>query len=101
MSLYISRSITTVEEKLTLLAHGFSLLNDMTRLKEMAPNAYSSHQRIMNMCNEAGVAKVARVYGNGMRKTGFKIMSDLYYDKTVGIGSFKTVPEALDYLLNQ
>jgi len=91
----------TVEEKLPMLTHGFRLLNDMTKLKEMAPQAYSSHQRIMNMCDMAGVTKIARVYGKKSEKTEFNIMTDFYYDNKVGIGSFNTVPDALDYLLKQ
>ena len=90
-----------VREKLPNLSNGFGLLNDMTLLEKMTPAANPSHQRIMDMCNAAGVAKIARVFGDKKKDTGFSIMSNFHYNWDVGISTHDTVSEAFHYLLKQ
>jgi len=90
-----------IREKLHKLSRGFGLLNDMTLLKEMTAGGNSSHQKIMDMCNAAGVKKIARVFRDETTDTGFNVMSAFHYDWEVGIRRFETVSQALNYLLNK
>ena len=104
LKLAFSRRVTADEtrrwrEKLpTLLAQlkpGFRLWSDFTGLESMERECASDLEHVMDLCNEAGVAKVVRVIPDPRQDIGLNIMSLFHYRRRVLIVTCQTVEEGL------
>jgi len=80
---------------LAQLKSGFRLWSDFTGLESMEPECAPDVERVMDLCNEAGVAKVVRVIPDPRRDIGLNIMSLFHYRRRVLIVTCETVPEGL------
>ncbi|MEY2519698.1 MAG: hypothetical protein QOF24_1457 [Verrucomicrobiota bacterium] len=87
-----------MREVLEKLQPGFRLLVDLTRLEAMDVLCASTVEDIMNLCNEKGVAAVARVIPDPKRDIGLQIMSYFHYDPHVRIVTCASVDEAMSAL---
>ena len=80
------------------LQPGFRLLVDLTDLDVMEIDCATHLERIMNLCNEKGVATVARIIPDPRRDIGLQIMSYFHYDPEVRVVTCATAGEAMDEL---
>ena len=87
-----------VEARLKHLAPGFKILNDMSELEEMSYDSSLYHKKVMDLCNQRGVNKVARVIPDQSKDIGFNIMSAFHYDKSVLIKTFATRDQAWEFI---
>lgn len=78
---------------------GFRLLVDLTAMKSMDISCAPRLQEIMKMCNEKGVAAVARIIPNPERDIGLQIMSYFHYGGDVRIITCVSRHEAMNALL--
>ena len=84
-----------VQVRLSELATGFRLLTDLTGLESMEAKAVPHIRRIMDLCNQAGVALVVRVIPDPRKDIGLNIMSLFHYDRRVRIVTCQTLQEAM------
>jgi hypothetical protein len=77
------------------LKPGFKLWSDFTSLKSMDQNCAPDIEFVMDLCNEAGVAKVVRVIPDPRQDIGLNIMSLFHYRRRVLIVTCQTVGEGL------
>ena len=94
----VERCAAEVHLALWKLQPGFHLLADLTKLKAMDISCAPALENIMNLCNEAGVALVARVIPDPRCDIGLQIMSYFHYDAAVRIVTCVSVEEAMSAL---
>lgn len=80
---------------LSQLKSGFRLLNDFTGLESMDLACGPDIEYGMDLCNEAGVAKVVRIIPDPRQDIGMAIMSRFHYRKCVSIVTCETLEEGL------
>ena len=83
------------------LTPGFTLLSDLSKLRKMDLKVYKFFERIMDICNEHGVARVVRVINKDTPDIGFNIMSLFHYSENVTILTCGSEQEAETYLKPQ
>lgn len=83
-----------VREALPALQRGFHLLVDLIDLEFMEPVCAATIVKIMDACNAAGVALIARAVPDPKRDSGLQIMSRFHYDPTIRIVTCASVDEA-------
>ena len=94
----VAHCASEVDSALTTLQPGFGLLVDLSRMESMDPLCAAPIQKIMQLCNNAQVAVVARVVPDRRRDIGFQIMSSFHYGKQVRVmtcASFEEAEQAL------
>ena len=84
--------------ELKTMAIGFRLLVDMTGLTAMDVECAPFIERVMDMCQERGVADIVRVIPNPSQDIGMQIMSSFHYSPSVRIGICATLEEAIALL---
>lgn len=88
-----------VRAALSKLQSGFNILVDLTDLEFMDPTCAPAIEKIMDDCNAAGVALIARAIPDHKRDIGLQIMSFFHYDPNVRIVTCASVDEARRSLL--
>ena len=83
-----------VQLPLSELATGFRLLTDLTDLESMEAKAIPHIRRIMDLCNQRGVAMVVRVIPDPRKDIGLNIMSLFHYHRRVRIVTCQNLEEA-------
>ena len=83
-----------VRTALPKLQRGSHLLVDLTDLESMDPACAPAIEKIMDDCNAAGVALIARAIPDHKRDIGLQIMSCFHYDPDVRIVTCASVDEA-------
>lgn len=76
------------------LAPGFRLLSDLTRLESMEPGCATIIEQTMEVCDQAGVAKIVRVIPDPQKDIGLSIMSLFHYRRRVPTATCETLEEA-------
>ncbi len=76
------------------LTPGFRLLGDLSALENMELDCVPHLNRMMDLCNEAGVELVVRVIPDPQKDIGLNIMSLFHYRKRVRIVTCQTLEEA-------
>jgi hypothetical protein len=77
------RLFDTAKSALAPLRRGFDILADLRDLKEVKGDAVKIIDRLMDLCNEHGVARIVRVVSGETENFGFAIMSCFHYDQHV------------------
>jgi anti-anti-sigma regulatory factor len=90
-----------IQTGLAKLESGFRLLGDLTELESMDVSCAPFLEKIMDMCNEKGVATVVRVVPDPHRDIGLQIMSYFHYSGDVRIVTCETLVEAMEILRAQ
>lgn len=90
----VAHCASEVDSALTTLQPGFGLLVDLSCLESMDPLCAEPIQKIMQLCNDARVAVVARVVPDPRRDIGLQIMSSFHYGKQVRFVSCASLEEA-------
>ncbi len=90
----VAHCASEVDSALSTLQPGFGLLVDLSRLESMDPLCAEPIQKIMQLCNDAQVAVVARVVPDRGRDIGFQIMSSFHYGKQVRVVTCASLEEA-------
>ena len=80
------------------LAPGFRLAADLTDLETMDLDCVPHLNRMMDVCNEAGVSLIVRIIPDPHKDIGMKIMSLFHYGKRVRIVTAQTWEEALEVI---
>jgi anti-anti-sigma regulatory factor len=97
----MKRGLEEVRAALPKLNTGFRLLGDLTELESMDVSCAPLLEKIMNMCNEKGVATVVRIVPDPHRDIGLQIMSYFHYGSGVRIVTCQTLAEAMELLRTQ
>ena len=84
-----------VEICLPQLKSGFKILTDLRNIETITSSAMPHIEHIMDICNEKGVSRVARVIPDPNKDVGFNIMSLFHYSNNVHIITCPTMAEAL------
>jgi hypothetical protein len=79
---------------------GFKLLADLTALERMDISCVPHLENIMKVCNEKGVATVARIVPDPKRDIGLQIMSYFHYGPGVRVVTCETSEEAMEALFS-
>lgn len=87
-----------MRETLETFQPGFRLLVDLAQLEVMDVLCAPPLENIMNLCNEKGVAAIARVIPDSKRDIGLQIMSYFHYDADVRIVTCTSADEAMSAL---
>jgi hypothetical protein len=85
---------------LTVLAREFRLLADLSTLSSMDVACAPSIERVMDLCQEHGVAEIIRIIPDPSRDIGLGIMSRFHYENSVRIFNCSTHEEAFNLLAN-
>jgi len=94
----VERCAEEVGHALTKLDFDFGLLVDFSKLEEMDLSCASAVAKIMDLCDEAGVAIVVRVIPKPKQDIGLQIMSLFHYGNDVWIKTCTSMDEALRIL---
>jgi hypothetical protein len=76
----------------------FRLLVDLTNLVSMDVACAPDIERVMDVCQERGVAEIVRVIPDPQRDIGLQIMSHFHYGPGVRIVTCRTLAEATTLL---
>ena len=90
--------LAEVKSKLASLQPQFRLLVDLSGLESMDPLCAEPIAVIMDLCNGAGVSRVARVVPDPARDIGLQIMSYFHYGPGVAMATCSTLDEAMKVL---
>ena len=91
-------SAKKIAEVVPQLRPGFNLLTDLSGLESMELACAPHVERSMDLCNERGVAKVARVIPDPTKDIGWNIMSLFHYRPGIPIVTCATSEEAVKVL---
>jgi anti-anti-sigma regulatory factor len=80
------------------LAKGFRLLVDMSGLQKMDIACAPFIEKVMDLCQEKGIADIVRVIPDPTRDIGLQIMSHFHYDSGVNIVTTESLAEAKQIL---
>jgi hypothetical protein len=80
------------------LTKGFRVLVDMTALQRMDLGCAPYIEKVMDLCQAAGVTDVVRVIPDPRRDIGMQIMSRFHYDSGVHIVTCETLEQAREIL---
>src|SRR5258708_30923007 len=90
----VQRAAAEGELRLNELQPGFRLLTDLTGLESMEVKSVPHIRRIMDLCNQRGVAMVVRVIPDPHKDIGLNIMSLFHYNRRVQFVTCKNGDEA-------
>ena len=92
------RYVSEVERLLPELKPGFRLLTDLSTLESMDVACVADIKRVMDLCNDQGVALVVRVIPDPHKDIGLNILSLFHYDRDVRIVTYETLAAAKEVL---
>src|SRR5437016_7083084 len=73
---------------------GFRLLTDLTAMEATDLDCAPHIERIMDLCNEAGIGLIVRVIPDPHKDIGLNIMSLFHYRRGVRIVTCETIEQA-------
>lgn len=85
---------------LTAMAREFRLLADLSTLSSMDIACAPSIERVMDLCQEHGIAEIIRIIPDPTRDIGLGIMSRFHYGSSVRIFTCSNREEAFNLLAN-
>ena len=94
----LKEGVKKIEAALAELRPGFQLLTDLSGLYEMEFEASATIKKVMDLCRQAGIARVVRVIPDPKKDIGFNIMSYFHYKRGVGIVTCESLGEAIKAL---
>ena len=94
----VQRTLQDAPPALARLQNGFRLLVDLTELEKMDLACAPFIEKMMDLCQQKGVAEVVRVIPDPTRDIGMGIMSHFHYDSGVSIVTCSTLADALKIL---
>jgi hypothetical protein len=94
----LAQSWENVATLVAELAPGFRLLTDMGRLGSLDPNGKTEIGKMMELCDEKGVALIVRVIPDPTKDIGFGILSRFHYRNNPRIITCNTMVEAAKLL---
>lgn len=97
----MKRALEEVRAALPKLSTGFRLLGDLTDLESMEVACAPFLEKIMDLCNENGVATIVRVIPDPRCDIGLQIMSYFHYSGDVRIVACESLAEAMEILRTQ
>ena len=83
-----------IEPALARLRPDFNLLVDLSNLESMDFSCASYIERVMDLCNQKGVARVVRVVPDPHKDIGLRVMSYFHYSRDVHIITCENTGEA-------
>lgn len=90
----VRRGAEELPDLLAKLRPGYRLLADLSALEEMELDCVPHLNEMMDLCDQAGVALVARVIPDPHKDIGLSIMSLFHYHKRVRIVTCRNLREA-------
>ena len=87
-----------VEKLLPELQPGFALLSDLSGLETMDIACAPFISRVMDLCNEKGIATVVRVIPDPRKDIGLNILTLFHYSRKVRVVTCETLDEAAKIL---
>ncbi len=72
---------------------GFKVLVDLSSVDEISRDVIPIITRIMDLCNQHGVAQVARVIPDPDKDIGFNILSVFHYDKGIKVVNYQSLDQ--------
>ena len=87
-----------VETLVPDLQPGFQLLTDLSGLESMDLACVPHIERVMDLCNRKGVAKIVRIVPDPHKDIGFNILSLFHYRHGIPIVTCETPEEAIEAL---
>src|SRR5262245_4962922 len=94
----VQRCAEQIRSLLPALPQGFTLLTDLTGLEAMDLDCVPPLEAIMDLCRQAGVARVVRVIPDPHKDIGLNILSVFHYPRRVKIVTCESMEEALQTL---
>ncbi len=94
----VRRGATELQALLSRTLPGFRLLTDLSPLQSMDLDCVPSLNRMMDLCDKAGVDLVVRVIPDPQKDIGLNIMSLFHYRKRVRIVTCSSATEAFTLL---
>ena len=95
-----SQCVDLVKQLITEVKPGFTVITDLGRLEHMDLNCAQDVGLLMDICNQAKVAKVCRVIPNSEVDIGWSILSRFHYDEEhVSIKTFQSFYKAMKTLI--
>jgi hypothetical protein len=88
------RLVGEMETTLADVQPGFRLLTDLSALEAMELACEPDIERMMDFCNQKGVAMVVRVIPDPHKDIGLNIMSLFHYRKGVRLVTCENISEA-------
>jgi anti-anti-sigma regulatory factor len=89
------RCAEELESRLSDVQRGFRLLGDLTNLESMDVACAPWLRKVMDLCNQQGIAMVVRVIPDPKKDIGLAIMSLFHYDRGVRIVTCKSLEQAM------
>ena len=83
-----------VERLLADVQQDFCLLTDLSGLEAMDLECLPHIQRVMDLCDKAGIEMVVRVIPDPHKDIGLNILSLFHYHRRVRIVTFESLAEA-------
>lgn len=94
----IEKVLEQIRNSLAGLQSGFRLLGDLSQLESMDVKCAPFIEKIMDLCNQKGIAMIVRVIPDSHRDIGLQIMSIFHYRGEVEILTCETLAQAEDLL---
>ena len=94
----VQKALQGARAAVARLEKGFRLLVDLTELEKMDLACAPFIEKMMDLCQEKGVAEVVRVIPDPTRDIGMGIMSHFHYGSGVSIVTCSTLADALKLL---
>lgn len=94
------KGVDQAAQCLTFLSREFRLLADLSTLISMDIACAPSIERVMDLCQDHGVAEIIRIIPDPRHDIGMQIMSLFHYSSGVRIFTCSTQDEALALLTN-
>ena len=87
-----------VEKLLVEFQPGFALLSDLSSLETMDVACAPFISRVMDLCNDKGIATVVRVIPDPRKDIGLNILTLFHYSRKVRVLTCDTLDEAAKIL---
>jgi DNA-binding GntR family transcriptional regulator len=92
------KGVDHAAKSLTAMAREFRLLADLSTLSSMDVACAPFIERVMDLCQEHGIAEIIRIIPDPSRDIGLGIMSRFHYQNSVRIFTCSTQEEAFNLL---
>jgi len=91
-------SAEKIAAALAELRPGFRLVTDLSALETMDVACAPHIERVMDLCNKAGIGSVVRIIPDPQKDIGLSIMALFHYSRRIPIATFDSMAEALKAL---
>lgn len=92
------KGVDDATQCLTAMGREFRLLADLSTLGSMDVACAPSIERVMDLCQEHGIAEIVRIIPDPSRDIGLGIMSQFHYESSVRIFTCSSQEEAFKVL---